>query len=320
MNAALVVLLALAADVLLGDPPTWPHLVRWMGRVITGLEAWLRRRYPTPAGLRLAGALLALLVVGGFAWAAQIVLALAWGLWRPLGVALAVLVSFQCLALGQLWREARAVAIPLAADDLEKAREMLGRIVGRDPARLDAAGVRRALIETVAENFNDGVVAPLFYLALGGPVLAVAYKAINTLDSMVGYRDQRYIDLGRFSARLDDVAGWLPARLSAGLLALACPLVGLDARQAWQGAWRDHAAHKSPNSGWPEAAAAAALGVRLGGPNYYGGMLVEKPWINPQGRDPQAVDVEAIFQLYGVAGALAGGAALLVVWLSRGWL
>ena len=320
MDAALVVLLALAGDALLGDPPTWPHLVRWMGRAINGLEAWLRRRYATPAGLRLAGALLAILVVGGFAWAAQIVLALAWGLWRPLGLALAALVAFQCLALGQLWREARAVAAPLEAGDLPKARQMLGRIVGRDPARLDLAGVRRALIETVAENFNDGVVAPLFYLALGGPVLAVAYKAINTLDSMVGYRDQRYIDLGRFSARLDDLAGWLPARISAALLALACPLVGLHARRAWRGARRDHAAHKSPNSGWPEAAAAAALGVRLGGPNFYGGVLVEKPWINPQGRDPLAPDTAAIFHLYGAACALAGGVALLSVWLTRGWL
>ncbi|MCA1987747.1 MAG: adenosylcobinamide-phosphate synthase CbiB, partial [Desulfarculus sp.] len=215
MNAALVVLLALSADALLGDPPTWPHLVRWMGRAISRLETWLRRRYQTPAGLRLAGALLAIIVVGGFAWAAQVALALAWGLWRPLGFLLATLLAFQCLALGQLWREARAVAAPLEAGDLAKAREMLGRIVGRDTAILDEAGVRRALIETVAENFNDGVVAPLFYLTLGGPVLAVAYKAVNTLDSMVGYRDQRYIDLGRFSARLDDLAGWLPARLSA---------------------------------------------------------------------------------------------------------
>ncbi len=320
MNAALVVLLALAADALLGDPPTWPHLVRWMGRAISRLETWLRRRYQTPAGLRLAGALLAIIVVGGFAWAAQVALALAWGLWRPLGFLLATFLAFQCLALGQLWREARAVAAPLEAGDLAKAREMLGRIVGRDTAILDEAGVRRALIETVAENFNDGVVAPLFYLTLGGPVLAVAYKAVNTLDSMVGYRDQRYIDLGRFSARLDDLAGWLPARLSALLLATACPLVGLDGRLAWRGALRDHAAHKSPNSGWPEAAAAAALGVRLGGPNQYGGILVEKPWINPTGRDPLPPDVNAIFHLYGAACALAGGAALFAVWQARGWL
>ncbi|MFZ5587479.1 MAG: adenosylcobinamide-phosphate synthase CbiB [Thermodesulfobacteriota bacterium] len=319
MDGALVILLALAADAALGDPPAWPHLVRLMGLAIQRLEAWLRARYATPTEQRLAGVVLTLLVVGGFGWGAHLLLALAGWLWPPLGLALAALLTFQCLALGQLWREAQAVNRPLMAGDLAEARQRLAMIVGRDTAALDEAGVRRALIETVAENFNDGVVAPLFYLGLGGPVLAVAYKAVNTLDSMVGYNNQRYADLGLCSARLDDLAGFVPARLSAVLLAAACRLAGLEPAAAWRGAQRDHAAHKSPNSGWPEAAAAAALGVRLGGPSYYGGVLVEKPWLNPGGRDPLAADVDAMLRLYAAAAVLAGGACLLLVFLFRGW-
>ncbi|MFH1057252.1 MAG: adenosylcobinamide-phosphate synthase CbiB [Pseudomonadota bacterium] len=320
MDGALVILLALAADAALGDPPAWPHLVRLMGRAIAGLEAWLRARYATPAELRLAGVALCLAVVGGFGWGAYLLLLLAGGLWWLLGLAVAALLAFECLALGQLWREAQAVNRPLLAGDLNQARQSLAMIVGRDTAALDEAGVRRALIETVAENFNDGIVAPLFYLALGGPALAVAYKAVNTLDSMVGYKNERYADLGLCSARMDDVAGYLPARLSAALLSAACLLAGLEAQAAWRGALSDHGAHKSPNSGWPEAAAAAALGVRLGGPNFYGGVLVEKPWLNPQGRDPLAADVSAMLRLYAAASALAGGACLLAVYLTRGWL
>lgn len=316
----LPLLMAVAADALLGDPPSWPHFVRWLGRAIAWLEEVLRGLFPTPRGLRLAGLILVVAVVGSGAYGCWLALKLARFIFEPLALALGAAISFQCLAAGQLWREARAVAQPLDAGDLPLARQRLGMIVGRDTGALDEAGVRRAVIETVAENLNDGVVAPLFYLALGGPVLGVAYKAVNTLDSMVGYRNEKYADLGLAAARLDDLAGWIPARLTALAMAAACPLLGLDARASWRSALRDHAAHKSPNSGWPEAAAAAALGVRLGGPNYYGGVLVDKPWINHQGRDPLTADVGAIFRLYGAACALAGGVALLAVWQARGWV
>ena len=319
MKAALPFLLAVLADALLGDPPAWPHLVRYMGRAIEGLEQWLRRRYFSPAELRLAGVILVALVVGGSWLLAWVALGLAFGLWKVLGLILASLLAFQCLAAGQLWREARAVAAPLGAGDLDQARQRLALIVGRDTAALNEQDVARALIETMAENLNDGVVAPLFYLALGGAPLAVAYKAINTLDSMVGYRNQRYADLGWAAARLDDLAGFIPARLTAWLLAAACPLLGLSAGQAWRTARRDHGQHKSPNSGWPEAAAAGALGVGLGGPNYYGGQLVDKPWINPQGRQPRAADIAAMERLLILASALAAGLGLMLVWLVRGW-
>ncbi|MFH1033725.1 MAG: adenosylcobinamide-phosphate synthase CbiB [Pseudomonadota bacterium] len=320
MTAALPFLLAVLADALAGDPPSWPHMVRYMGGAISHVEDWLRRRYASPAELRLAGVALVILVVAGSWLVVALALGLAGGLWRVLGVLLAAGLGFQCLAAGQLWREARAVSRPLAAGDLFSARQRLGMIVGRDTAGLDEQGVARALIETMSENLNDGVVAPLFYLALGGAPLAVAYKAVNTLDSMVGYRNERYQDLGRAAARLDDVCGYIPARLTALLLAVACPLLGLSAGQAWAAARRDHGQHKSPNSGWPEAAAAGALGVRLGGPNYYGGVLVDKPWINPTGRQPGGADIATMERLLVLTSALAAGLGLVLVWLARGWV
>lgn len=318
MSAALQLVLAALADALAGDPPRWPHLVRCMGRVISWLEISLRRALATPGGLRLAGLLLVLAVVGGFGLAAWLLLALAASLAAPLGWLLGLALSFECLAAGQLWREARGVSRPLQHGDLELARRRLALIVGRDASRLDQAGLRRALLETVAENLNDGVVAPLFYLVLGGPALAVAYKAVNTLDSMVGYKNQAYADLGLIPARLDDLAGWAPARLTALIMVAACPLLGLDAGQAWRVLRRDHAAHKSPNAGWPEAAAAGALGLRLGGPNYYGGVRVEKPWLNASGRDPVDSDLEFGLRLMQLSTLVAVLLAGLAAWWLRG--
>ena len=308
MFSALILLLALAADAFLGDPPTWPHLVRFMGRAAERLET--RLRAALPGSLELAGFFLLLLVAGGSALTAWALLALAQVIWQPLAWLLALALSWQCLAAGQLWREARAVARPLEAGDLTLARRRLAMIVGRDTASLDEAGLRRALIETMAENLNDGVIAPLFYLTLLGPVGAVTYKAINTLDSMVGYKNQRYAQLGKCAARLDDAAGWLPARLSAWLLVAAARLAGLDAAGAWRTLRRDHAAHSSPNAGWPEAACAGALGIRLGGPSHYGGQLKEKPWLNQEGRQPSHVDVAGCLRLLVMACGLAGLLAL----------
>ncbi|CAO0824661.1 Cobalamin biosynthesis protein CobD [Desulfarculales bacterium] len=319
MKTALPFLLAVLADAHLGDPPTWPHLVRIMGGAITRLEGWLRQRYVTPAELRLAGAAMVIMVVAGSWLAATFSLSMAWGIWKMLGMGLAALLAFQCLAAGQLWREARAVVQPLEAGDLKLARQRLALIVGRDTNSLDEQGMARALIETMAENLNDGVVAPLFFLALGGAPLAVAYKAVNTLDSMIGYRNQRYQDLGRVAARLDDVCGFVPARLTALLLAAACPLLGLPAGQAWGAAKRDHGLHESPNSGWPEAAAAGALGLRLGGPNTYGDVVLDKPWINPQGRQPKLADIATMERLLLLASALAASLGIFLVWLARGW-
>jgi adenosylcobinamide-phosphate synthase len=305
-------------DAVLGDPSTWPHLVRYMGYAITLAEK--RRSAPAASPNRqiFFGGVLTALVVGGFSLLSWLALRLGWAVWPPLGWLIALVLSFQCIAAGQLWREAAKAAQPLSTGDLDEARKRLTMIVGRDPSHLDEKGINRALIETVAENLNDGVVAPLFYLALFGPVGAVAYKAVNTLDSMVGYKNQKYLYLGRASARLDDLAGYVPARLSGLLLVGAAFVLGWDAKAAWRVLRKDHAAHKSPNAGWPEAAMAGALGVRLGGPNVYFGKLVDKPWLNPNGTDPDPVHLQGSLRLMAMVSAastiLAALTALFLWW------
>jgi adenosylcobinamide-phosphate synthase len=318
--SALIFFLALAADAIIGDPPRWPHMVRGMGGIAGALEKLSFRYLRSPKLLRLAGLGLVLVVVGGSAAATCLALHLAELAWPPLAAAMAVILGFECLSAGQLWREARDVAKPLREGDLDTARQRLSMIVGRDTAELTPAGIRRAVIETIAENLNDGVVAPLFYLVLGGPAAAVAYKAVNTLDSMVGYQSPRYRHLGFFPAKLDDLAGWLPARLTALMLAAAAGLLGLSAGKSLRVLMRDHKAHKSPNAGWPEAAMAGALGLRLGGPNHYGGVLVEKPWLNPAGRDPKDADLPPAYKLLWAVNLGAGGLGLLLTGLTRGWL
>jgi adenosylcobinamide-phosphate synthase len=206
---------------------------------------------------------------------------------------------------------------------LKEARLNLSLVVGRDTDSLDEDEARRATIETLAENLSDGLIAPLFYLALGGPVLAWGYKAVNTLDSMIGYKNERYLDLGRFSARLDDAANYIPARLAALLLILAARLLKYDWRRA-RAVWaRDGRLHPSPNSGQPEAAMAGALNIRLGGPSYYGGALSDKPFINQDSAQAGPEDFEAAQRL--VVGAsllmLALVLAVLIMLTGRwGWL
>ena len=315
MTFAWIIVCAAVADALIGDPPPWPHLVRYMGRAIAWLEKHLRAWSFSPRDLRLSGVIMVVAVVGGFALGAQALLTLcAWAA-APLFWLVALVLSWQCLAAGQLWREARVVLLALDRGELEYAQGQLAMIVGRDVTALGPGGVRRAVVETVAESFNDGVVAPLFYLVIGGPVAAVAFKAVNTLDSMVGYRNEVYQDLGWAAARLDDIVGWIPARLSALFLVAACPLLGLSAGQAWQVVRQDHAAHKSPNAAWPEAAAAGALGVRLGGPNYYGGVLVDKPWINRLGRETTEGDARCCLRLMQLSFFLAVVVAFLAAWV-----
>ncbi|MDN3555463.1 adenosylcobinamide-phosphate synthase CbiB [Halomonas maura] len=261
---------ALAIDLLLGDPPWLPHPVVGIGRVIARLErAW---NHGPAAARRRRGRWLAVLVVGG-TWA------LAWGLLTALALVspgLALIAELGLLATAFATRglaeAARAVAEPLRHGDLTAARRALGRIVGRDTADLDEAGLARGAVETVAENTVDGITAPLFWALLGGAPLALAYKAVNTLDSMVGYRSPRYEDFGRASARLDDAVNWLPARLTALAMWLAARgFVGGRTAGALAATRREAPRHPSPNAGWPEAMVAHLLGVRLGGLNHYDG-------------------------------------------------
>ncbi len=261
------VLLGVGLDLLVGDPRWFPHPVRGLGWLAARLErVWRASGLP----LRAAGTLYWLSAVG-----------LAGGAVRAsLGVpGAAVFWIWTLLAVRDLDVEAARVLRRLEAQDLAGARIMLARIVGRDTEHLDEAEILRAVMETVAENLNDAVVAPLFWLAVAGPAAMAAYKAVNTLDSLVGYRNERYREFGWASARMDDLAGYVPARLTAALVWAAAWLLGYDARGSVRATLRDARRQPSPNAGYPEAAVAGALGVRLGGINTYEGVASAKPYL-----------------------------------------
>lgn len=279
-------------DLLLGDPVRLPHPVVLMGKAIVGLERVFRCIFPaTPAGLRLGGTLLAVLLpVGTLAITWSIVLGASY-LHPALGFGVQVLWCWQALAVKGLAQESRRVYTALTTDSLSAARKAVSRIVGRDTEVLTSEGVTRAAVETVAENFADGVLAPLFYMTIGGAPLALAYKAVNTMDSMIGYKNERYLQFGRAAAKLDDGANYLPARLAALLWIAAASLVGQDAKGAFRIWRRDRRNHPSPNSAQTESACAGALGIQLAGPAWYFGMLHEKPTIGDNCRPVEPEDI-----------------------------
>jgi len=289
-------------DLAIGDPRWMPHPVRAFGWLAVRLERlWRATRLP----LTLAGALFCLSAVTIAALVAAATLLL---LPRPW---IAAYWIFALLAIRDLDFEAAQVIGELRRRDLPGARRMVARIVGRDTATLDEPEVLRATIETVAENLSDAVIAPLFYLALGGPVAMAAYKAVNTLDSMVGYRNERYRDFGWASARLDDVANFVPARLTALLVWLCAGILRYDLRRSVAVTLRDAHLQPSPNSGYPEAAVAGALGIRLGGLNYYRGIASRKPYLG-DGNLPLDLGI------YAKARLLLYGSSLLMVGLDAG--
>lgn len=262
---------AYTLDWLLGDPAWLPHPVRWIGRMIGGGEQLLRPCVRTPRG-ELAGGLVLTVGTVGTCGAGSWCLLVLLERWSP-GLAWLVSLYFAMttLATRSLLDEAHAVYCLLASRALPLARQQVARIVGRDTQALEAPEVVRAAVETLAESASDGIIAPMLYLALGGVPAALAYKAINTLDSMIGHRGVPYEYFGKCAARLDDAANFLPARLTGLLFVLAAGVLRLDFRSAWRMMWRDGAKHQSVNAGYPEAAMAGALGVRLGGINYYDG-------------------------------------------------
>lgn len=264
-------------DVLVGDPRWMPHPVRGMGFFIHHYEGLIFSRLSGSCAQKMAGLGLAVgLPVGSFvitwkimSWAEQL---------HPIvGVVTWVVLGYTTLAGRDLWDHALRVYQALTIESLVSARAAVGHLVGRDTAALSEEEIVRATLESISENTSDGIVAPLVYLALGGPALAMAYKAVNTLDSMIGYRCERYRDFGWASARLDDVANWVPARLTAVAMSVAAALRLGTGLASWRMCWRDARHHPSPNSGWPEAAMAGALGVQFGGCNVYEGVAEMRP-------------------------------------------
>lgn len=311
-------LIGFGMDLILGDPHGFPHPVAAIGKLISGLEKRLRRLFPaTVRGENIAGGVLWVLVAGLSTVVPAFVL---WGCrlvspWLRLVVESAM--CWQILATKSLRVESMKVYTALETGDLQASRYAVSMIVGRDVSRLDEAGVARAAVETVAENTSDGVVAPLVFLALGGAPLGFFYKAVNTMDSMLGYVEPPYKNIGLVPARLDDVMNFLPARLSALLMLAAGALLGMDAKQGWKIFRRDRFNHASPNSAQTESVCAGLLGLRLAGDAWYYGVLHKKPYIGDALRDIEHRDIpRACRLLYGTAFfalAVCGGIKLLVL-------
>lgn len=312
MTIAAILLCALALDALIGWPkPLFDrigHPVTWIGALINRLEKSLNRTDWHPPTRRLMGIITALFTIFLCFMAGQLIEStVGQGI---IGFALSILIAWPFLAARSLYTHVRDVALPLEAQDLPQARNAVSMIVGRNPEQLDAQGVGRAAIESLAENASDGVVAPIFWgLVLGLPGL-IAYKAINTLDSMIGYKNARYADFGWAAARIDDLANWIPARITGGLIALT------SARPKALNVMRaDAGKHRSPNAGWPESAMAGALDIRLSGPRIYDGVPTQDPWLNETGQDVSGEHVTkalVVFRrsMFGLAALLALLAAL----------
>lgn len=310
---------AYALDRLLGDPRWLPHPVIGMGKAIAAVEALLRRLCK-PRHYRAAGLLLPLTVVGGsfaLTWALLYLLAQV-SPW--LSAAAEAIVIWTTIASKGLRDAGMEVCAQLRKGDLPAARRSLGMIVGRDTGHLDEPEIARGAVETVAENIVDAIVSPLFFALIGGAPLAIAYRAVNTLDSMVGYKNDKYIDLGWASARLDDIANYIPARITALLLFLGAWLMRLDVKGAVRTVRGDAPKHPSPNSGYPEAAVAGALGIQLGGENSYHGVVSFRAHMGEKTRELHGEDIpRAVGLMFFAANAAVLLGTLIVFCVNGGW-
>ena len=294
----LTVILGFILDLIVGDPHWLYHPIRLVGHLISGLEKLLRRIFPkTEQGELIAGGFLLVLTAG-------ITTAVAWGLLLVAGLvhpclrfALEVIMCYWVLATKSLKTETMKVYDALKEGDLKKARFAVSMVVGRDTEVLDDIGVTKAAVETVAENASDGVIAPLLFLMIGGAPLGFFYKAVNTMDSMVGYKNDKYLYFGRAAAKFDDVLNYIPARLSGMLMCGAAAFCGMDSKNAWRIYRRDRYNHSSPNSAHTEATAAGAMHIQLAGNAYYFGKLYEKPTLGDPDRPVEYEDIPRVNRL-----------------------
>ncbi len=292
--AVLPLFLGFALDCLIGDPYNMPHPIRAMGKIISVLENYTRKKFHN---LRLGGIFLAVMTVAVSVIIPTLILILCYRVNLLLGSVAEGIMCFFLIAPKCLKDESMKVYKALKQGDTERARRAVSMIVGRDTDVLDRSGIIRAAVETVAENTSDGVTSPLFYMSFGGAVGGFIYKAVNTLDSMVGYRDEKYADIGRFSAKLDDFVNYIPSRLTAIVMIFSSLILGLDYKNSYRIWRRDRRNHASPNSAQTEAVCAGALGVRLAGDAYYFGKLHKKPYIGDNLREIEAVDIKTANRL-----------------------
>jgi adenosylcobinamide-phosphate synthase len=317
VNRSYLLPAAYLADQIAGDPEWFPHPVRLMGFAITKGEALLRKPDQSSDGELAAGAALTATIVATSYFLTRLVIAETYRRSRLLGLITEIALGWTCLAARNLRDEAAEVLAALDADDISMARRRLARIVGRDTENLNAHEISRAVIETLAESGCDGIVAPLFYMSVGGVPLAMAYKAVNTLDSMIGHADDRYFYFGKAAARLDDAANFLPARMTALAIVGASKVSKshtCDAKKIWL---RDGNKHKSLNAGQPESAMSGALEVRLGGGNFYEGEFISADPIGEEFPQPRPRDARKAICITSTVALLGLGAGVLLGALLR---
>ncbi|MBA3066288.1 adenosylcobinamide-phosphate synthase CbiB [bacterium] len=278
-ETALIVILAFLLDILLGDPVWLPHPVRFIGKIVNMLEPLIRKNIKNQ---RWSGVIFACGIIIFTGLSAFLIIRAAWMINNYAGIIVSVLLAYSTISVKDLKDETMPVYCCLKKGDINGARKSLSMIVGRDTRNLNENEIVKAAVETIAENTNDGIIAPLFYLIAGGPVAAVIYKVINTLDSMVGYKNERYIYFGWFSAKLDDIVNYIPARITGILITAASFITAKSFGNSFKTMIKDGRNHSSPNSGVPEAAMAGALGIRLGGNSFYNGVLCVKPYIGEE--------------------------------------
>lgn len=279
-------------DLIFGDPNFALHPIRLMGGLISVLEKTIRRIFPkTKSGEFIGGILMAVIVIVVSGGVPLVILFFAYRFNILLGVAVETVICYFMLAAKSLKKSSMKVYSSLIRGDIEGARKNVSMIVGRDTQSLDDVGITKAAVETVAENTSDGVIAPLIYMAVGGAVFGCIYKAINTMDSMVGYKNDKYINFGKAAAKIDDVVNYIPSRISAGLMIFASKILGLDSKNASYIHKRDAHKHASPNSAQTESVMAGALRIQLAGDAYYFGKLYKKPFIGDSIKDVQYTDI-----------------------------